>query len=104
MQVYWIKQAFFDEIEDHETDCFAQLPAYLQCMTDTDNETLSWLSYDENTDEFEAVIFASFITRNVCQRIHTFVTLNTCHTKSKYLMMFMIAVRINANDNVISLS
>ena len=41
MQIYQVKQAFLDEIEDHETDCFAQFSAYLQCMTDTDNETLS---------------------------------------------------------------
>ena len=73
-------------------------------MTDTDNETLSWLSYDENTDEFEAVIFASSATRNVCQRICTFVTLNACHTKSKYSMMLMITVKIDVNDNAISLS
>ena len=70
-------------------------------MTDTDNETLSWLSYDENTDEFESVIFASFTTRNACQKICTFAALNACHTKSKYSMMLMITVKIDVNNNVI---
>jgi len=30
--------------------------------------------------------------------------LDICHTKSKYLMMLMIAVRIDANNNAILLA
>lgn len=73
-------------------------------MADTDDGALGCLSYDEDTGRFEAVAFALSATINACQNIWKFIALDACHTKSKYPMTPMIAVGIDANDNVIPLS
>ena len=73
-------------------------------MVDTDNGALGCLSYDEDTSRFEAAAFAPSATINACRSIQKFVALDACHTKSKYPMMLMIAVGIDANDNAIPLS
>jgi hypothetical protein len=104
MQAYRVKQALLVEIEGHEADCFGRFPAYLQHMVDTDDGALGCLSCDEDTGRFEAAAFAPSATINACRNIRKFVALDACHTKSKYPMMLMIAVGIDANDNAIPLS
>jgi hypothetical protein len=103
MQAYRVKQALLDEIEGYEADCFSRFLAYLQHMADTDNRALGRLSYDDKGC-FQAAAFAPSATINACQHIRMFIALDACHTKSKYLMMLMIAVGIDANDNAILLS
>jgi hypothetical protein len=76
----------------------------MQHMADTDNGSLGRLSYDEETGRFEAAAFALSATINACQNIQKFVALDICYTKSKYPMMLMIAVGIDANDNAIPLA
>jgi hypothetical protein len=49
-------------------------------------------------------ITAPSTTINACRNIRRFVALDACYTKSKYPMMLMIAVGIDANDNVIPLA
>src|SRR5215212_7149039 len=73
-------------------------------MADTDDGALRWLLYDEDTGRFEAAAFAPSATIYACQYIRRFIALDACHAKSKYPMMLMIAVGIDANDNVIPLS
>jgi len=104
MQAYRVKQSLLVEIEGHEADCFARFPAYLQHMADTDNGSLGRLSYDEETGRFEAAAFAPSATINAYRNIRKFVALDACHTKSKYPMMLMIVVGIDANDNAIPLA
>ena len=104
MQAYRVKQSLLVEIEGHEADCFARFLAYLQHLADTDDGSLSRLSYDEETSRFEAAAFAPSATINACWNIRKFVALDACHTKSRYPMMLMIAVGIDANDNAIPLA
>ena len=104
MQAYRVKQSLLVEIEGHEADCFARFPAYLQHMADTDDGSLGRLSYDEETGRFEATAFAPSTTINACWNIHKFIALDACYTKSRYLMMLMIAVGKDANDNAIPLA
>jgi len=104
MQAYRVKQSLLVEIEGYEADCFAQFPAYLQHIADTDNGSLSRLSYNEETNWFEAAAFAPSATINACWNIYKFVALDAYYTKSRYLMMLMIVVRIDANDNAIPLA
>jgi hypothetical protein len=73
-------------------------------MADTDNGSLGRLSYNKETSWFKAAAFAPSATINACWNIQRFVALDACHTKSKYLMMLMIAVGIDANDNAIPLA
>jgi hypothetical protein len=72
-------------------------------MADTDNRALGRLLYN-NKGRFQAAAFAPSATINACQHIQMFVALDACHTKSKYLMMLMIVVRIDANNNTIPLA
>jgi hypothetical protein len=73
-------------------------------MADTNDESLGRLSYNEETGWFEAAAFALSATINACWNIRRFVVLDACHTKSKYLIMLMIAVGIDANNNAIPLA
>ena len=104
MQAYQVKQALLVEIEGHEANYFARFPAYLQHMADTDDGSLSRLSYNEETGWFEAAAFAPSAAINACWHIWKFVVLDVCHTKSKYPMMLMIVVGIDANNNAIPLA
>jgi hypothetical protein len=104
MQAYRVKQSLLVEIEGHEADCFAQFLAYLQHIADTNNGSLSRLLYNEETSWFEATAFAPSTTINACWNIHKFVALDACYTKSRYLMMLMIVVGIDANNNAIPLA
>jgi hypothetical protein len=104
MQAYRVKQALLVEIEGHEADCFARFLGYLQHMADTDDRSLSRLSYDEEMGWFKATAFAPSTTINACRNIWRFVALDACYTKSKYPMMLIIAVGIDANNNAIPLA
>jgi hypothetical protein len=73
-------------------------------MADTDNRSLGRLSYNKETGRFEAAAFAPSAAINACRNIRKFVALDACHTKSKYLIMLMIVVRIDANNNAIPLA
>jgi hypothetical protein len=104
LQAYRVKQALLVEIEGHEADCFAQFPAYLQHMADTDNRSLGKLEYDEETRHFQAAAFALSATIHAHRFLRNFVAFDACHTKSKYLMTLIIAVGIDANNNAIPLA
>jgi hypothetical protein len=104
IQAYRVKQALLIKIEGYKADCFTKFLAYLQHIADTDNGSLSRLSYDKDTSQFEAAAFALSTTINACQNIWKFVVLDACHLKSKYLIMLMIAVRLDANNNAIPLA
>jgi hypothetical protein len=104
MQAYRVKQSLLVEIEGHKADCFARFPVYLQHMADTNDGSLSRLLYNKETSWFEAAAFAPSATINACRNIHKFVALDACYTKSRYLMMLIIAVGIDANDNAIPLA
>ncbi len=73
-------------------------------MADTDNGSLSRLSYNEETSRFEAAAFAPSATINAYLNIQRSVALYAGHTKSKYLIIFMIAIGIDTNKNVIPLA
>jgi hypothetical protein len=64
IQAYRVKQALLVEIEGHEADCFAQFPAYLQHMADTDDGAHGCILYNDDTGQFEAVAFAPSATIN----------------------------------------
>jgi hypothetical protein len=104
MQAYRVKQSLLVEIEGYKADCFARFPAYLQHIANTNNGSLSCLLYNEETSRFKATAFAPSTTINACRNIHKFVALDACYTKSRYLMMLIIVVGIDANDNAIPLA
>ena len=104
MQAYRVKQSLLVEIEGHEANCFVRFPAYLQHIADTDDGSLGRLSYDKETGRFKAAAFAPSATINACQNIRKFVALDACYTKSRYLIILIIAVGIDANDNAIPLA
>ena len=104
MQAYRVKQSLLVEIEGHEADCFAQFLAYLQHIADTNDRSLSRLSYNKETSWFKAAAFAPSTTINACWNIRKFVALDACYTKLRYLMMLMIAVGIDINNNAILLA
>ena len=62
------------------------------------------MTYDKETGCFEATAFVPSTTINTCWNIQSFVVLDVCYTKLKYLIMLMIAVRIDANSNAILLA
>jgi hypothetical protein len=73
-------------------------------MADTDDGSLSCLLYNEETSWFKATAFALSATINACWNIHKFIALDACYTKSRYLMMLIIVVRIDTNNNAIPLA
>jgi hypothetical protein len=59
------------------------------------------------TDEqnhFKAAAFAPGAMTKACRWLRKFIALDAYHTRSKFYIMLMIAVRINANDNILPLS
>jgi hypothetical protein len=104
MQAYWVKQALLVKIEGYEADCFARFLAFLQHIADIDKGSQGRLVYNEETSCFEAAAFALSATINACQNIWSFVALDVCYTKSKYLIMLIIAIGIDANGNAIPLA
>jgi hypothetical protein len=120
MQAYQVKQALLAKIKGYKANCFARFLAFLQHMADTDEGSQGRLTYDEETGYFKAAAFvpsanketgcfevaafAPSATINTCRNIQSFVALDACYTKSKYLMMLMIAVGIDTNDNAIPLA
>jgi hypothetical protein len=73
-------------------------------MVDTNNGSLSHFQYNEETSRFEAATFVLSTAINACWNIQKFVALNACYTKSKYLIMLIIIVRIDTNNNAIPLA
>jgi hypothetical protein len=104
MQAYRVKQALLVEIEGHKANYFAQFLVYLQHIPNANDGSLSHLLYNKETGWFKAAAFAPSTTINVCWNMQRFVVLDACYTKSKYLMMLMIAVGIDANNNAIPLA
>ena len=104
LQAYRVKQALFVEIKGYKADCFARFPANLQHMADTNNRSLGKLEYDKETGHFQATAFAPSATIHAHQFLQNFVALDAYHTKSKYLITLIIAVRIDTNNNTILLA
>jgi hypothetical protein len=102
-QAHRLKQALLDEIEGKEADCFAKFPAYIEQLVALDPKNQSALAIDEE-DRFEAAAFAPAAMKQAFQWLRPFIALDACHTRSKFRMMLMIAVGIDANDNVLPLS
>lgn len=55
---------------------------------------------------FQAVAFAPAVLRQAFRNecLQPFTAIDACHTKSKFRMMLMLCVGIDANDNVLPLS
>jgi hypothetical protein len=102
-QAHRLKQALLDEIEGKEADCFAKFPAYIEQLVALDPKNQSALAIDKE-DRFEAAAFAPAAMKQAFQWLRPFIALDACHTRSKFRMMLMIAVGIDANDNVLPLS
>lgn len=102
-QAHRLKQALLDEIEGNEADCFALFPIYMQRLEDSDSLNQAVLIADEQ-DHFQAAAFAPAAMKRACRWLRKFVALDACHTRSKFHMMLMIAVGIDANDNILPLS
>ena len=85
-------------------DCFSQIPAYLERMHRADNGGKSQLKTCQVTGAFKAVAITPSATINASRYIRGFYALDACHIKSQFPMMLMIAVSINANNNVVPLA
>jgi hypothetical protein len=103
-QAHRLKQALLDEIEGQEADCFAQFPAYMKRLEASDPDNQSALVIDSTDGSFQAAAFAPAAMKKAFRWIRKFVALDACHTRSKFRMMLMIAVGIDANDNILPLS
>ena len=103
LQAHRLKQTLLDEIEGNEADCFILFLAYMQRLEDSDPLNQALLVTDEQ-DHFQAAAFALAAIKKACRWLRKFVALDACHTRSKFYMMFMIAVGIDANDNILPLS
>ena len=75
----------------------------MEQLVASDPENQSAIAVDEE-DRFEAAAFALAALKQAFQWIRKFVALDACHTRSKFRIMLMIAVGIDANDNVLPLS
>jgi hypothetical protein len=103
LQAHRLKQALLDEIKGNEANCFARFPEYLQRLEDSDPLNEAPLVTDKD-NHFQAAAFAPAATKKACRWLRKFVALDACHTRSKFHMMLIIAVRIDANDNILPLS
>ena len=103
-QAHRVKEALLIEIEGNEADCFAKFPAYIEAIIAADENALCQIEVDDKTNRFKAAAFAPSATKLACQYLRRFVALDACYTKSRYSMMLLIAVGIDANDNVLPLS
>jgi hypothetical protein len=94
-----------EEIEGNEADCFPKFPAYIEKLKASDSQNMTQLDITED-NTFQAVSFAPAVLRwafrNECLR--PFTAIDACHTKSKFCMMLMLCVGIDANDNVLPLA
>ena len=103
-QAHRLKQALLDEIDGQEADCFAQFPAYIERLKRSDPENQCLLTLDSGDNSFQAAAFAPAAMKKGFRWMRKFVALDTCYTRSKFRMMLMIAVGIDANNNVLPLS
>jgi hypothetical protein len=90
------------EADTDKSDQFALIDAYLQRIVDTDKGSVCSISTNDGC--FEAAAIAPAATINACQFLYCFVCLDGCHTSSKYHMMLLIAVGIDANSNILPLA
>ena len=102
-QAHRLKEVLLNKIEGKEADCFALFPAYMQRLEDSDPINQALLVTDEQ-DHFQAAAFAPAAMKKACRWLRKFVALDACHTRSKFHMMLIIVVGINANDNILPLS
>jgi hypothetical protein len=86
-----------------ESDQFALLRAYLKRIADTDQGSVCSIQHDDK-HYFEAIAIVPAATINACHFLRRFVCLDGCYTSSKYYMMLLIAVGIDANSNVLLLA
>ena len=102
-QTHRLKQVLLDEIDGNEADSFALFPVYMQRLEDSDPLNQAQLALDEQCC-FQAAAFTPAAMKKAYRWLRKFVALDACHTRSKFYMMFIIAVGIDANDNILPLS
>ena len=103
-QAHRLKQALLDKIEGQEADCFAQFPAYIERLEASDPDNQSVLAIDSTDSSFQAAAFTPAAMKKAFRWIRKFVALDACYTRSKFRIMLMIAIGIDANDNILPLS
>ena len=99
-----MKISLLVEIEGEEADCFTQIPVYLLRLLESDNKkTKVQFQANKQTGAFQVITVAPGATISTYQCIHQFYALDTCHTKSQFPIILIIAVSINTNDQVVPL-
>ena len=101
MQAYRIRESLLFDIEGHESDCFALFPNYIRRLQASDNENKALLKLDPEDGAFVACAIAPASTRNALEHTRSIIALNATHTKSRYRMMLLIAITIDANSNLL---
>jgi hypothetical protein len=92
-----------NKADSNKTDQFGLLRVYIKQIADTDKGSICTIQHNSNY-QFEAIAIAPAATINACSFLRCFVCLDGCHTSSKYHMMLLIAVGMDANSNALPLA
>jgi hypothetical protein len=102
-QAYCTIQALLIEIDNNKSDCSAKFPIYIEQyiaiypLYYTDFKLLL-------NSNFEAAYFCPTSCQQASVQIQLFLAIDRTYTRSKYCIQLLIAVGINANNNIIQIA
>ena len=102
-QAYRTIQAVLLELHGDEASCFAKFPAYIERYEAADPHNFARLAIAKSGN-FEAAFFAPGGLRSAHYNLRGFTALDGTHTKSRFRMMLLLAVGVDANDLVLPLA
>jgi hypothetical protein len=92
------------EVKGLEADYFAYIESYLHRLLEADARAQVKFCANSVTGAFLAAAVAPGATRSACIQMRRFYDIDACHIKSQFSMMLMVAVGIDANDNILPLA
>ena len=113
MAAYRTREKLREEIEGREEDDFPRIWIYRQLLYDQaaqdyqsnyfelDQEKFRLLADQPETYRFYCYFVAPVATRLAFQHLWPFITIDACHTMSRYRLILIIATMIDRNGQIV---
>jgi hypothetical protein len=112
-QMHRVKEVCKEILDGKEEDSFALFPDYLKHLQEADPETYVHLKLNEgdgslneaeHKGQFQACFIALGACRHAISQLRQFFAIDGTYTRSKFRMILLILVGIDANNHVIPLA
>jgi hypothetical protein len=104
MPAYHTIQAVLTEMYGDKAESFSKFPALVERFQAADSDNYVKIVYHKETGHFQAAFFAPVGLRNAGRFVQSLVGINGTHTGSKFRMTLLVAMCIDANDEILPMA